>query len=71
MLTNCTGAAAGVFNNIRIPAMLLAGAALGQIWAQFGDTSGEQKSFTLLVRTPPPPPARAGRHGVPDLTSRR
>ena len=32
-LVNCVGGAQGFFGNVRVPAALLAGAALGQLWA--------------------------------------
>lgn len=37
---NCAAAAAGVFGNVRIPAMLLAGAAMGQLWTKLGNDDG-------------------------------
>lgn len=51
-LTNCAAGAAAFFGNVRIPAALLTGAAIGQLWTNVDDKRGGKKVpviFTCLV----------------------
>ena len=50
-LTNCAAGAAGFFGNVRIPAALLTGAALGQLWTTLDDKRGKAIPviFTILT----------------------
>ena len=50
-LVNCVGGANGFFGNVRVPAALLAGAALGQLWSAPDSKRGPwvKPAFTLAV----------------------
>ena len=51
VMTNCAAGAAGFFGNVRIPAALLTGAALGQAWTTLDDRRGKHLPviFTALT----------------------
>ena len=48
-LTNCAAGAAGFFGNVRIPAALLTGAAIGQLWTHLDDKVSLVPNPALLV----------------------
>ena len=51
-LVNCVGSAAGFFGNVRTPAALLAGAALGNLWISVkseGASESQSNLYTLLI----------------------
>ncbi len=50
-LTNCAAGASAFFGNVRIPAALLTGAAIGQLWTNLDDKRGKRVPaiFNILV----------------------